>query len=307
MIGFSWYNSDWSIEAITADWEAYPIGHGWKSALENLSWFHPTTKFYKIDDICTAMLFVAKDPEDIRKIKDHTPFSNFYYHISIWHQDLIELHKLGLVSGIKPLTDYQYELLRYKKMGIFKDIFPNEDIFPDEIKIYIDKIEQKHGITRPQKDEYDDEHEVWVDIPDRYIQLTPLGIEKINQPIDDLIINDAIAERIKPLMDIGYYDSAVREASILFELKLIELNKSDQIGKNLVDEHYKKLCTKFGGEDSYLRYYRGLLRCSVSFIRNEYAHSFPITSENRAKRLIKLYSKLFDLTDELNNDEVSTD
>jgi len=302
MLGFSWYNSDWSIEAITADWEAYPIGHGWKSALENLSWFHPTTKFYKIDDICTALLFVAKDPEEIRKIKDRDPFSQHYYHISIWHQDLIELHRLGLVSGIKPLTDYQYRLLWFKQrtedMGIYAD-GNNIHHYPNG--------EQVEGFPRPQEDEYDDEHEVWADIPDRYIQLTPLGIEKINQPIEDFNINAAIAERIKPLMDIGYYDSAVREASILFELKLIELNKSDQIGKNLVDEHYKKLCTKFGGEDSYLRYYRGLLRCSVSFIRNEYAHSFPITSENRAKRLIKLYSKLFDLTDELNNEKYSID
>ena len=302
MIGYSWYNADLRIEAITADWEAYPIGRGWESALENLSWFHPKTKFYKIDDISTALLFVAKDPIEIRKIKDHDPFSQHYYHISIWHQDLIELKNLGLISGIKPLTEYQYQLLRYKKMTTDLGIYVDENI------MHLDPYGvQVEGFPRPQEDEYDDKDEVWVDIPDRYIQLTPLGIEKINQPIEDFNINAAIAERIKPLMDIKYYDSAVREASIMLELKLIAINKSDQIGQKLVNKHYENLCTKFRGEDSYLRYYRSLLRCSVNFIRNEYAHSFPITSENRAKRLIKLYSKLFDLTDELNNDEVTTD
>jgi hypothetical protein len=296
MLGFSWYNSGLVLEYITADWEAYPIGHGWETALENLSWFNPETKFYKIDDICRSLLFVAKDPIELRKRKLN-PHSSIYYHISIWHEDLIELHKLGLVSGIKPLTEYQYELLRFKYMT-------------DDMGIWVDENNMYHfpngtqceGIPRPQEGDWDDDYDFWVDIPDGYIQLTPLGIEKINEPIKDFYINDEIAERIMPLFEIKYYDSAVREASIMLELKLIALNNSSQIGQKLVDEHYKNLCEKFGGEDSYLRYYRGLLRCSVNFIRNEYAHAFPITNENRAKRLIGLYSKLYDLTDELRNE-----
>lgn len=296
MEGFSWYNSGLNIEFITADWEAYPIGHGWETALENLSWFNPATKFYKIDDISTSLLFVAKDPNELRKRK-LDPYNKNYYHISIWHKDLIELHQLGLVSGIKPLTDYQYHLLWFKQRT------EDQGIWVDENNIHhYPNGTQAEGFPRPQEGEYDDDYNLWVDIPDGYIQLTPLGIEKINEPMAEFYINAAIAERIMPLFEIKYYDSAVREASIMLELKLIELNNSNQIGQKLVDEHYKNLCAKFSGADSYLKYYRGLLRCSVNFIRNEYAHAFPITNENRAKRLISLYSKLYDLTDELQND-----
>lgn len=48
------------IEAIHADWAAYPIGNSWESAMENLPWFNPRTKFYKLDDIDGAILFVKK-------------------------------------------------------------------------------------------------------------------------------------------------------------------------------------------------------------------------------------------------------
>ena len=117
--------------------------------------------------------------------------------------------------------------------------------------------------------------------------------------MEDIEINSEMLSRIEPLLNIKYYDSAVREASILLELKLKKINNTELYGQKLVDLHYDNLCKKFGATDSYLKYYRCLLRCSVNFIRNEYAHDFPITSENRAKRLIKLYSKIYDLTDEL--------
>lgn len=292
MSGFIWYTNA-LYEAINADWEAYPIGYGWESALNNLSWFAPDTKFYKIDDIDTAILFVAKEPKTLRK-EGKDPHSPHYYHISIWHKDLIALHDQGFVNGIQPLTDYEYQKLWFKQrtedIGIFVDEH-NFHHYPDGSKVL--------GFKRPKEDEHDNEDHIWVDIPKGYIQLSQTGIDKINEPIVDFNINEDVQERINPLLNIGYYDSAVREASILFELKLKEINNSSLFGQKLVDLHYKNICDKFGGTDSYLKYYRGLLRCSINFIRNEYAHDFPITSENRAKRLIQLYSKLYEITDEL--------
>lgn len=304
MAGIIWYNTNSIFEAINADWEAYPIGEGWESALENISWFAPETKFYKISDIDSAVLFFASSPRDPKTPNEleqegKNPFSSRYYHIALWHSDLIDLHEKGYVSGIKPLTTYQYELLRFNRMTKALNItVDNEDIyhFPDGSK--------RKGVPKPTRYNCDNEFISWVDIPKGYIQLTPFGVSKINEPISSFEINSELLKRIEPLLYINYFDSAVREAAILLELKLKKINNNKKLfGQQLVDLHYENLIKKFNGTDSYLKYYRSLLRCSVNFIRNEYAHDFPITSENRAKRLITLYSKLVDLTIELLNEE----
>jgi len=293
MVGAIWYEEGMAFSMITADWEAYPIGYGWESALENISWFPTDTIFYRIDDISEALLFVTKNPVELEK-KELSPWSQIYYHISIWHRDIVELQKRGYIRGIKPVTEYQHDLIRYNKivdsMGVIvedKDIW----LFPDG--------KREWSMPRPSKDEYDNRNKTWAFLPDDYFVLTKKGISAINEPMQDFVINKDILARIKPLLKIKYYDSAVREASISLELKLKRINNSVLYGQKLVDLHYENLCKKFGSTDSYLKYYRGLLRCSVNFIRNEYAHDFPITSENRAKRLIRLYSKIYDLTDEL--------
>lgn len=296
MIGSIWYSSNSVFEAITADWEAYPIGEGWESALENISWFPTNTIFYRIDDICEALLFVTKNPVELEK-KELDPWSHYYYHISIWHRDIIELHERGYIKAIKPVTDYRHELIRYNKIISSMGVIVEDDDkwrFPDG--------SLRLGMSKPSKLDYDNSDKTWAYLPNDYFVLTKKGISAINKPMQDFDINNEMLARIKPLIRIKYYDSAVREASILLELKLKRINKTDLFGQKLVDLHYDNLCKKFGSTDSYLKYYRGLLRCSVNFIRNEYAHDFPITSENRAKRLIKLYSKIYDLTDELQNE-----
>lgn len=292
MSGVIWYNINSVFEAIHADWAAYPIGNSWESAMENLSWFDPETKFYNIDDIDGAILFVGTNPAELKK-KEFDPHSERYYHISLWHENLIQLHEQGFVSGVKPLTSFGYESLRFKWMTRGRGAVVDEQgvcHFPDGSTL---------GFPKPTTTNTDDTDVDWVCIPQGYIQLTSLGLEYLAERIDYNTVNQDIMERIKPLLSIKYYDSAVREAAILFEIKLKKINSSDLYGQKLADLHYKNLLGKFQETDSYLQYYRSLLRCSVNFIRNEYAHSFPITNEHRAKRLIGLYSKLFDLTDEL--------
>lgn len=302
MSGVIWYETDSIYELITADWEAYPIGNTEESALENLSWFDPKTKFYKIDDICEAILFVTTNPSWIEKNnknkknpKDkNTPFDSEYLHISLWHKNLLELNELGYIEGVKPMTDYEYNLVRWNNIVQAMNIKIDDEgyfNYPNGDRIM--------GMPQPSKDWYDDTDHVWANMPNGYITLTQRGIDKINEPINDYKINEEIYNRVKPLLDIKYYDSAVRESSIMLEVKLKNLNNTNLFGKNLVDFHYKRLTTKLKGSTAYYKYYRSLLMCSVNFIRNEYAHNFPITSENRAKRLITLYAKLYELTDEL--------
>ena len=294
MGGAIWYEDGMAFSMITADWEAYPIGYGWQSALENLSWFSTDTIFYRIDDISEALLFVTKNPVKIEEEK-YNPWSQKYYHISIWHRDIVELHKRGYIKGIKPVTEYQHDLIRFNKIVDSMGVIVEENdmwLFPDGTR--------RWSMSKPSKSDYDNNYKNWAFLPNDNFILTKKGITEINKPIVDFEINPEILTRINPLLKIKYFDSAVRDASILLELKLKKINNNWKLyGQQLVDLHYENLCKKFGTTDSYLKYYRCLLRCSVNFIRNEYAHDFPITSENRAKRLIKLYSKIYDLTDEL--------
>jgi len=295
MTGIIWYDSGSIIEMIHADWEAYPIGNTIESALENLSWYKTDTKFYKINDIDGAILFVNKNPKELRKQK-LDPFSKRYYHIALWHSNLIELHDKGFINGVKPLTAYQYELMRYNNWIEALNLRVDENYYVH----YPDGTKYKTN-PKPSLETHDNTDLIYVDIPEGYINLTPHGIQEINKPIKKFSFNQQLSERVNPLMKIEYYDSAVREASILVEITLKEINNTNLFGLKLVDSHYNNLISRIGQETAYHKFYRSLLRSSVSFIRNEYAHNFPITNQNRAKRLLLLFSKIIDITEELEN------
>ena len=67
----------------------------------------------------------------------------------------------------------------------------------------------------PKNQMYDDEWVRWVILPKGYIEITDYGRSFILNYEFNFELHEEVWQRVKPLMDIGYYDSAVREASIL--------------------------------------------------------------------------------------------
>jgi hypothetical protein len=104
--------------AIHADWPNYPSGSGWEIALRTFGYFPKETEFYKIDDIDTVVLFINENPKSLKDCFDYK-----YYHIAIWHEDLIELKRLGYIEGVNEISEFEFQLLRFE--NIKKDFGKN--------------------------------------------------------------------------------------------------------------------------------------------------------------------------------------
>lgn len=285
-----------------ADREILPI-KGWEGALENISWFKTDSKFYQIDDMYGCLDFVVNvDPEDFFQ-KGWEVDPDKHYFISIEHEDLNKLRKLGYVKGVKRVTEYDYKYWRYQ------DILKSMKIKIGEDKRYYlpdgrSYPEDHFSVIKPKKWRYkDDENkDKWCVIPHGYFQLTKKGVRKIRTTSVDFQIRPDVFKRVSPLMKIKYYDSAVREAAIMLELRLKEFNNDVKgYGLPLVAKHLERLKVRFEGESEYLKYYKNYLKSSIKFHRNEYAHGFPLTNKLRAEKLVKMFSQLMDITEEFEN------
>ena len=106
--------------AIHADWPVYPTEHGWEVALETLGNFPEGTLFKKLDDIDHCYLLLVGDPE-----KEKDPYDEKHFHVAIWRDDLLELCRKGLTSGL--MTEREAITRFYERV---KDLPFNKDRLP---------------------------------------------------------------------------------------------------------------------------------------------------------------------------------
>lgn len=92
-----------------ADWPAYPEGDDFSTPLLQLTAFPPHTEFIVVDDIDRSLLLIA----DVRCGAPDKPFDPRNFHIAIWHEDLIELHNRGFVTGVECITERQWHLQQW--------------------------------------------------------------------------------------------------------------------------------------------------------------------------------------------------
>jgi len=84
------------IVLIHADWPNYPAGEGQGFALAALGRFPPETDFKLIDDIDRCSLLIASQYTKYLDLFDDRNF-----HVSAWHEDLIELANSGYITGVQ--------------------------------------------------------------------------------------------------------------------------------------------------------------------------------------------------------------
>jgi hypothetical protein len=136
--------------------------------------------------------------------------------------------------------------------------------------------------------------EEFLGYPNGSVQLTPKGI---NAAIIDLLLGPALRildDRILDSLRDAHYDTAVREASILVEMKLRRLSGSEDHGRDLV--------TKCFGEAGVL-VPRGITNADrlqvlnafvtyFKYVRNVYAHTLPkidmLTATTNVRRSAEL-------------------
>lgn len=235
--------------AIHADWPVYPTEHGWEVALEALGNFPEGTVFKKLDDIDHCYLLFVGDPG-----KEKDPYDEKHFHVAIWREDLVELCRRGFVSGV--LTDREAVAQLYERL---KDLPFNKDRLPV-----------------PNLTEYEDDYNEDAVISEEGIQITDDGIKALKLLATRRLgtFQPELLSRVQPLLNLGMYDTSIREGSLLIEMRLKELSGTDLFGQNLIARFISDLKRDGGYIDARLKILRADLRAAFKYVRNEYAHNF---------------------------------
>jgi len=285
------------IIAIHADWPMYPSGIGWQIALRTLGNFPKGTKFYEIDDIDRCKLLVNQDPKTLK-----APFDSKHYHIAIWHEDLIKLKAKGLLDGVIEKSGYEFKLVCFENFK--KQLGENlKEDNEGNIILYIKDNNGQFQETKYSKPEFDEDEEDFVfrdcAIITNTINLTAKGIDELIKLSNEISFTEELNNLTEPLIKIGKFDTAIREASVLLETRIKEYHSGlDLYGQSLVDYHIEKIIKNNDNFNSAaIKCYRGELRTIFKFIRNDFAHNLKILTKEQC--MVILY-RISNTLDELN-------
>jgi hypothetical protein len=291
------------VVAIHANWPAYPPP-GPTLALYDLGQFPEGTAFSPIDEIDQCTLFVA----DLGK-PYADPYDERAFHVAIWNEDLLEMADEGLISGVRKVNEVDKlraqrdemltDLTRsFKPAGLpvpddpLKDAFAISDgTTPYSVASYWDG---RIRAAQEEIDEWDDWQRQYVLIDSgRPVRLTPAGWTKISEV---LIAEsaDVISERLSKIYDLGLYDTAVRDGSVMLEGALKRATRTETYGITLVEQFIRKLDQDERWDNWAVRRFRNDLRTIFKFVRNQFAHNIVDISPARARVLVARLSLLTD-------------
>lgn len=286
---------------IVDDAAIFPVGSGWTFALMNMSNYPFGTIFYEIATEGVICSFASITSSDERLNSNE----NRYYDIAFFPKDLIELHKRGFISGLIPMTEYDREINTYQRL-LFLGC-PSDDNGTLNLYTGDNRLENKTlKIPKPNLREWLNEN-FWledfdeindVDLEKYYesaiqnitdsefefyfkfikypegVKLTLEGIEEIIKISVEIEVPERIEVLVRPLINIGYFESAVREVAIMFEDMIKKFHQSDKYGQRLIEYHIQH-CIKVNKENynAGIKVYRNELITLNKYIRNPHMHS----------------------------------
>jgi hypothetical protein len=279
-----------TLEAIHADWPAYPAGHGAAYALETLCCFPPGTHFRLLDDIDRCLLFLAT--EFVHGAHASDEYSDRHHHVALWAEDVGRLKADGLLDGFRLRTG-------------------------DDLREYW--IEVAKGAPSPMRDvaiahaeDYDwetaaDDETATIGratvSPDGLL-VAASGWKALSTITASPDVHEFFAHRVSALLRIGYFDSAIREASILLEANLRSRTATTHFGQRLVT-HYVAQTSNEGHLGSFQRHLRSELRTFFMFVRNEFAHNIVSLDEGRCYALLRRISAIYEMLDDADSGAMS--
>lgn len=269
--------SNGRIELLHANWPAYPSGRGWSLALASLAVFPRGVRFRKIDYIDQCVLLVAEGSGSCLQPKDNL-FDTRWFHVAIFREDLLELIDRELVAGARHLSAFEAA----------REYFEKHKVLELETDEGVKRIE----LPEPDPADYEDNYLQEIEIDDAGLVVTKLGLEALQSIAPPVTSLDAkIRERALPLLTIGQYDTAVREASVILETTLRELTLSEHFGQVLAEEFFKIAVNQSGRTSAYLKVARAELRTLFKFVRNDFAHCLREISEGQCRALLARISE----------------
>ena len=263
------------------DWPAYPQGDDFHAPLIQLTVFPPGTDFAVVDDMDQSFLLVA-DVEG-RPLKD--VYHEKHFHVAVWHEDLLEMHRRGMIEGIEPASERKWAEEHWKRIT---------DGIPEGAQLYYQRDGKFILVPPPSFEEYEgeDDFHSHVVCPSRRLRITDRGRSALLTELRNAWteLRDGVGDRVAHLFELGYYDTAIREGCVQFEDEIKKYLDSSRWGNVLVEEFIVKLRDREGVLESYLRTYRQELRTVFKFIRNDFMHNMRDADEAAA------YAMLFRIT-----------
>ncbi|SFP63119.1 hypothetical protein SAMN05660464_3767 [Geodermatophilus dictyosporus] len=290
--------------AIHADWPAYPCAPNGAHSLIDLAQYPFGTEFIQLDDIDRSLLF------HVPSTADGDPWHKDAYHIALWHEDLNWLAEQGYISGASPANEREWrqrqkDLLREHIRELrHKDEheIPEDDDPLNSLYVQLEDGTYKRVEFPPEEEESDDDtDEEWdfrpftIVSPGRSIRLTQEGWDRATAELASAFTEYSADDRLGSLVDLGYYDTAIREVGVLLEDRMRSFaDNVNGYGQKLVPFVVERIRELRLTPDSYTRSLRGRLRTAIKFVRNEFAHARQDVPKARALALLTHTSLIID-------------
>jgi hypothetical protein len=249
------------ILAIHADWPVYPCPPGDGHALFDFAMFPVGTEFIKEDDIDQCVLFRARNYGEAEPSRDENAFF-----VAAWHEDLITLAERGAINRVREVSCDMWRYLNHNELTGGKQLYYQ---LPDG---------SYEPITNPVKPDADAEDDF---TPGGFVYVDP-GVPVVISDVGWQIVESALAgsidlgsslSHVSKLIELGLYDTAVREVSVALESTLRDQTGSRLYGQQLVSRFLKELARDHGPVRSAQSIYGLRLRSFFRFVRNEFAHN----------------------------------
>ena len=271
--GYLGLTSD-GVVLIHADWPTYGVTHGWEHSLVRLGMFPRKTVFTGIDDVDQCVLFLVGDP---RAVKDK--WSERHFHVAGWHEDLLELMRLGYVSG-NTLTASGWSALRAKELFEFTQTLLGG---------------AAADVPRPSAADFSDAEALHGLAFDDGLVVSDPGWDALERLLfnEKHRIADEILARIRGVMSLGQYDTAIREACVLIESRIRAAIGSQSYGQTLINEYFAKLGATGRVLPAWLKVIRSEFRALFRFVRNDYMHNLRTISETQCYAILCQTSSVY--------------
>ena len=270
------------VVAIHADWPAYPVEHGSTVALETLGQFQSGSELIHISEIDQCLLFVLANGS---AHKD--PFDNRHLHAAVWREDLHDLHSKGFVSGTYEIGIEQWiDDQRAKLTGHF----------------WKDSNGEAHPVRLPTIEDFDGDTESSVLMfRDTGIAVTRSGWAALELHLSAQkgALHPSIGVRVARILEIPQFDTAIREACLLIEVRIRDIIGSDAYGQPLVTEFDTSLRATAKFLPSQLKTVNLDIRTAFKFVRNPYMHGLHEMTSVQCYALLSRLSRVLVMLDQI--------
>lgn len=258
-----------------------------------------------MSDIDRCVLFSAYnyDPKKPGRPKD--PWSSDAFQVAIWHDDLVFLQKEGLITGVTPISEREWQLRQRVDAG-WK--WGRKLYYKDEADKFVE-ADWPSLPEPPQEEEFYDgdpyEYPAFErNGTDSPVTVTTAGWGLVTRELPAAIeVPESMADLRKQL-DNNLYDSAIREVGIAIEAALRKVvGSDDSYGQKVVGEFISHLKNEVFVYNTILKIYRLRLRTFFKFVRNPHAHNKITLAQPQALALIAHALQLLSDIQELSGTE----